>query len=107
MANRRSLRRELAIGLSLSDRSAEQLMQHLAARGSSPSHDLLKKELQRRVNQALKQLSVAHREIVVMRHLEQLSVREIAAVLDIPEGTVKSRHFRAVEILRELLTDEL
>ena len=41
-----------------------------------------------------------------MRYLEQLTVAEIAAVLAISEGTVKVRHLRALQRLRELLQDE-
>jgi DNA-directed RNA polymerase specialized sigma24 family protein len=42
----------------------------------------------------------------MLRHLEQLSITEIAATLNIAEGTVKSRHFRALERLRRRLSDE-
>lgn len=66
----------------------------------------LRAELHRRVQAALEQLSQADREIIFMRHLEQLSVKEVAAILAMPEGTVKSRHFRALEQLRKLLGDE-
>jgi DNA-directed RNA polymerase specialized sigma24 family protein len=41
-----------------------------------------------------------------MRQLERLSTTEIAAALGIAEGTVKSRHFRALERIRVLLGDE-
>jgi DNA-directed RNA polymerase specialized sigma24 family protein len=41
-----------------------------------------------------------------MRQLERLSITEIAAALGIAEGTVKSHHFRALEEIRELLSDE-
>jgi RNA polymerase sigma-70 factor (ECF subfamily) len=43
--------------------------------------------------------------VLVLRHLEQLSVAETAAVLEISEGTVKTRHVRALQRLRELLDD--
>jgi len=41
-----------------------------------------------------------------MRHIEQLSVREIAAIAGMPEGTVKSRLARGVLLLQELLSGD-
>ena len=54
---------------------------------------------------ALAQLPQRDREVLVLRYLEQLSTREMAEVLGTPEGTVKSRHLRALERLRGLLGD--
>ena len=45
--------------------------------------------------------------MLVLRHLEQLSTREIAAVLGVTEGAIYTRHLRALERLRGLLGDEL
>jgi DNA-directed RNA polymerase specialized sigma24 family protein len=51
----------------------------------------------------LAQLSREHRETFLLYHVQGLSVREVAAVLDVPAGTVKSRLFMARQRLRELL----
>ena len=56
---------------------------------------------------ALAQLAEHDREVLVLRHLEQLSTPEIAAVLGISEGAVYTRHLRALERLRHLLGDDL
>lgn len=53
--------------------------------------------------QALERLSARDREILALRHYEELSYKEIAAALDIPEGTVMSRLFHARRRLGELL----
>jgi RNA polymerase sigma-70 factor (sigma-E family) len=53
---------------------------------------------------ALQGLSEHQREIVVMRFILDLSVAEIAAVLEIPEGSVKSATHRALGALREDLS---
>ena len=49
------------------------------------------------MRQCLAQLSEPDREVLVMRDVEQLSIKEIAAVLDATEGAIKTRHFRALE----------
>ncbi len=59
-----------------------------------------------RVRQALDRLSARDREVLVMRYLEQLPTREIAAALEITEGAVKVRHLRALERIRGLLAGE-
>jgi RNA polymerase sigma-70 factor (ECF subfamily) len=46
------------------------------------------------------------REVLVLRHLEQLPTAAAAAVLGIGEGAFKSRHLRALQRLRALLGDE-
>lgn len=53
------------------------------------------------VNRALDSLSTAHREVLVLRELEDLSYREIADVTGIPIGTVMSRLSEARKRLRE------
>lgn len=51
------------------------------------------------VEQALGRLSAEHREVVVLRFWSHLTVPEIAAALDLPAGTVKSRLSRAMSAL--------
>ena len=55
------------------------------------------------VREALLKLATHYREVVVLRHYEQLKFHEIADVLDIPEGTVKSRMAEALNQLTKLL----
>ncbi len=52
---------------------------------------------------ALQRLSSEHREVLVLREMEQMSYEEIAQALDIPRGTVESRLHRARAELREKL----
>jgi RNA polymerase sigma-70 factor (ECF subfamily) len=52
---------------------------------------------------ALAELSPDHRAVVVLKHLEGLPYREVAAVLEIPEERVKSRLFSARQKLRAVL----
>lgn len=55
------------------------------------------------VREALAKLDPGEREILMLREYEQLSYLEIAAVLKLPEGTVRSRLFRARLAIKEVL----
>jgi RNA polymerase sigma-70 factor (ECF subfamily) len=57
------------------------------------------------LSRALQQLSDEHRETFLLYYVQELSVSEVAAVLDLPPGTVKSRLFTARKLLRNLLSD--
>jgi RNA polymerase sigma-70 factor, ECF subfamily len=105
-SQRRSVLNEATRLPQLPDDSVQGLARLLAGRGSSPSARLERRELQERMRSALERLAERDREVLLLRHMEQLSVREIAAVLDISEGAVKVRHVRALERLRQTLDDE-
>src|SRR5690348_474527 len=85
-AGKRSVTREDPDALRLPDESAAQLAARLADLGSSPSERLLRDELRQRVRLALARLSAGDRQVLVLRHLEQLSTADSAAVLGISEG---------------------
>jgi RNA polymerase sigma-70 factor (ECF subfamily) len=68
-----------------------------------PAAGLTRDELAERVQAALARLSAEHREVVVLHHLEGLPVAEIAGLLDVAPGTVKSRLGRARTHLTRLL----
>jgi RNA polymerase sigma-70 factor (ECF subfamily) len=106
-AGKRTVSREESSILNLPDESAVELAARLLDMRSSPSEHLLRKELRNRVQQALGQLRPRDREILVLRHLEQLTTAEIAGVLGLGEAAVKSRHLRALQRLRTLLSTYL
>jgi RNA polymerase sigma-70 factor (ECF subfamily) len=68
-----------------------------------PSAALERKELARELETALTHLSVEHRQIITLRETAGLSYGELAELLGIEEGTVKSRLARARLTLREIL----
>jgi RNA polymerase sigma-70 factor (ECF subfamily) len=103
-ASKRSVLREEVPALP--GESAVELARRLLGSATSPSRQLLRKELRRRVQDALDQLGERDREVLVLRYLEGLSVQETAAVLATTEGAVKVRHLRALERLRGLLGND-
>ena len=55
------------------------------------------------IHAALGQLELKHREVLTLHFLEDFSIAEIAAVVDCPEGTVKSRIYHAKKEMKEIL----
>ena len=101
LAQRRSVLREEAPALP--GESVAELADLLVSSLSTPSKQLIREELQARVRQALLALGERDREVLVMRHLEEMAMAEIAAVLGISEGAVKVRHLRALKRLHKAL----
>jgi len=85
--------------------SVEELkpIDRLTARGVSPHEAAAKNELAKMVQEALARVSVDLREAVILRDLQDMDYKEIAFVLGIPEGTVKSRISRGRAELARLL----
>lgn len=102
---RRSINREQPDHFPMSDESLSPLVQKLASRNPSPGERVQSEEIRTRVRHALEALAELDREVIVLRHLEQLSVLETAQILQVAEGTVKSRHYRALKRLKALLGD--
>ena len=71
--------------------------------GQAANALLSQDDAKRQVNDALERLPIEFREIVVLRELEELSYKEIAAVTGIPIGTVMSRLARGRKLLAEYL----
>jgi RNA polymerase sigma-70 factor (ECF subfamily) len=64
---------------------------------------LEKKELQAKVQECIGTLDYEFREVLVLRDMQEFSYDEIHAILNIPEGTIKSRLFRARDTLKKCL----
>lgn len=103
-AMRRSVTREHPQGLTLSHDSVFCLAEQLVGDGTSPSRGAMREELQARIRSALSDLPPRDGEVLVMRYLEQMSVCEIAASLQISENAVRMRQLRALQKLRGRLS---
>jgi len=75
----------------------------LASTGDSPQLHVESRERREMVHRALQEISPDLREAVILRDLQDMDYKEIAQVLEIPEGTVKSRISRGRAELARLL----
>jgi len=100
---KRGVGREVAGDRPLADGSGRRLADNLAASGTSPSRHAIREESRHRLLLTLDRLAPPDREILVLKYLEGLNFGEIAARLGVKEGTVKVRHFRALDRVRKLL----
>ncbi|MBQ7399056.1 MAG: sigma-70 family RNA polymerase sigma factor [Clostridia bacterium] len=73
---------------------------------ASPEKKALQNEKKEILKKAMEKLSDEHREIIILRDLNDYSYEAIASMLEIEVGTVKSRLFRAREALRKILLKE-
>lgn len=74
-----------------------------ATSGSSPARDAERADLRGRLEEALRSLGETQREVVLLHDLQGWKHREIAEVLGVPEGTVRSHLFHARRALRARL----
>jgi len=105
-SQKRSVTREEDFRMQLNDESAVTLARRLASGGTSPSMRLVRQEMLDRVHKALERLSANDREVLVLRHLEQLSTEQVAVVLGISATAARTRHFRAVRRLHDMLHED-
>lgn len=72
-----------------------------------PDEQLRVKDLQGTVQECIGRLGEEFREVLVLRDIHGFSYEEIRDILDIPDGTVKSRLFRARDVLRDSLKGKI
>jgi RNA polymerase sigma-70 factor (ECF subfamily) len=96
------LERELVVEL---DHSSRNLERHLVAPTSTPGHKASRREQAVRLAQALERLPAHYREVIVLHHLEGLSLSQMAQRLDRTPDSVEKLWARALIQLRRLLGD--
>lgn len=74
---------------------------------NAPSPEILRQRSEWRdeIQKIVSKLSPNYRELVILRHSQDMSYDEIAEITNLPLGTVKNRLFRAREIMREMLIE--
>ena len=83
-----------------------QLEASISQEGESPEGLLLRKELGGQIEAALAALPHAYREVVILRDVLGHTYEEMAEILNLPEGTIKSRLFRGRNQLKTILLRE-
>lgn len=104
-ANKRDARKECVIGDEGGDESGNQhAWLHLADSMASPRTQLVKMERQRMTRQIMSELTEKDKEILELRHFEDLSNLECAAVLEIEPKAASIRYVRALKRFQELVS---
>ncbi len=99
---RREGRHRTAAGPSFND---QELNLDLPDTAPSPQEQTEQRELRQQIESALQALSPDHRQVLVLREVHQLSYDEIAQILSLDVGTVKSRISRGRKQLRKILLE--
>lgn len=107
VALRRSVDREQQVAnVSVDGRSSTDLMSLLKDNELTPAAATLRKEMEHRFLDAINQLEVDDREIIMMRHFEHLGNGEVAEALNLSAPAAGMRYLRAIRKLRQALSNE-
>lgn len=100
------LRRNSVNAQSLETENADGTYQiQIEATGRSPEKDREISEWRTEIGQVVKRLPDAYKQLILLRHANDLSYDEIAEVTNLPLGTVKNRLFRAREMMRHIMIE--
>jgi RNA polymerase sigma-70 factor (ECF subfamily) len=102
-AQRRTVDREHRIEFARTDSSSLAIVDQLLDPELTPATAAIREEIQGRFRSALDALPEDDREIVLMRHFEQLSNQDVASALGLTEAAASMRYLRAIRRLRALL----
>ena len=103
---RRNTRRN-AIAPIISPAAEERLEDMATSTLENPDDAAMRDEMREMLERRIDELPDGYRTVFVLRCVEELSVEETAACLDLPEATVRTRQFRARSLLRESLARDL
>lgn len=83
-----------------------ELDKSLISSEKTPEQRYHERETSRNVQIALMDLKLEYRTVIILKHFQDLSYREIGHILQLPEKTVKSRLFTARQLLKSILIDK-
>jgi RNA polymerase sigma-70 factor (ECF subfamily) len=96
--------REVGLRQTTPETSSAAIAAQLLGRDPRPSEAAVRAELKQRLEEALNSMEALDREIIALRHFEQLSNAEAARVLDIQEAAASKRYLRALARIKEILS---
>lgn len=85
--------------------TSECIAAHLLGRLTSPSQAVVREEVRGRLQEALNQMEPIDREILTLRHFEELSNNEVAILLNLRKSAASNRYIRALRRLKKILSD--
>lgn len=105
VAQRRGVDREQPIvPAALAEHSSIELAAQFIDREKTPATAVVEQEMVHRLHEAISRMDEGDREIILMRHFEQMANQEVASALGLSEAAASMRYLRAIRRLRELLT---
>jgi RNA polymerase sigma-70 factor (ECF subfamily) len=84
----------------------EELSEFTASQARGPDESYSATELEEKVQAAIQEIRPEYRILVVLKHFNNRSYKEISEILDLPEKTVKSRLYSARQMLKDILVSK-
>ncbi len=103
MAEMRDVKQEVSINRFGAAATSASMASLLAARLASPSQLVMQAEMIAQIEKALEQMDPVDREVLALRHFEELRNSEVAEVLGLKEAAASNRYVRALTRLRDAL----
>jgi RNA polymerase sigma-70 factor (ECF subfamily) len=104
---RRRKKARAAVVVPMDAATSNEQLEDLMSEEPGPEDGALRGEMRRLLENRIDALPDGYRSVFVLRALEEFTVEETAAALDIPEPTVRTRYFRARGLLRESLARDI
>lgn len=104
-AKQRDARREFRLNNIGPHASSMNLASLIVSAEPTPSQNALRDEQQRHLHDAFEEMKSIDREVLVLKHFEQMSNDEVAEVLEISVAAASRRYYRALKKLKQILTD--
>ncbi len=105
MQRSKSRKKEVSVEIFNDENEVESLLDRMPDNKPTPSQEQSDKQIRQRVVEAINHLPMEFRETVYLKEIEDMSYEEISKVVGCRLGTVKSRIFRAREMLQKELKD--